>query len=187
MNLNGAPGGSQAERPFCPPSSCRQDSSLHDLLSLRPKRRSEQLLLEGGAAVWDKRVKRRWSRLGGWPPRRAGLFSRRVVSDSLTRSARFTIYQGLLRLLSVKLVMPPNCLIQWVSSLHQVAKVLELQLQHQPFQWVFRVDFLQDWLVWSPRSPRDSQEALLASQIESINSLGLSLLYGPTHIHTWLL
>ena len=29
-----------------------------------------------------------------------------------------------------------------VSSLHQVAKVLELQLQHQSFQWVFRVDFL---------------------------------------------
>ena len=31
---------------------------------------------------------------------------------------------------------------QWVSSLHQVAKVLEFQLQHQSFQWVFRVDFL---------------------------------------------
>ena len=33
-------------------------------------------------------------------------------------------------------------LFQWVGSLHQVAKVLELQLQHQSFQWVFRVDFL---------------------------------------------
>ena len=31
---------------------------------------------------------------------------------------------------------------QWVSSSHQVAKVLELQLQHQSFQWIFRVDFL---------------------------------------------
>ena len=27
-------------------------------------------------------------------------------------------------------------------SFHQVAKVLELQLQHQSFQWIFRVDFL---------------------------------------------
>ena len=27
-------------------------------------------------------------------------------------------------------------------ALHQVAKVLELQLQHQSFQWTFRVDFL---------------------------------------------
>ena len=33
-------------------------------------------------------------------------------------------------------------LFQWVSSSHQVAKVLELQLQHQPFQWIFRTDFL---------------------------------------------
>ena len=33
-------------------------------------------------------------------------------------------------------------LFQWISSLHQVAKVLEFQLQHQSFQWIFRVDFL---------------------------------------------
>ena len=32
-------------------------------------------------------------------------------------------------------------LFQWVSSLHQVAKVLELQLQHHSFQWIFRTDF----------------------------------------------
>ena len=29
-----------------------------------------------------------------------------------------------------------------VTFLHQVAKVLELQLQHQFFQWIFRIDFL---------------------------------------------
>ena len=33
-------------------------------------------------------------------------------------------------------------LFQWVGSLHQVAKVLELKLQHQSLQWIFRVDFL---------------------------------------------
>ena len=33
-------------------------------------------------------------------------------------------------------------LFQWISSSHQVAKVLELQLQHQSFQWIFRTDFL---------------------------------------------
>ena len=33
-------------------------------------------------------------------------------------------------------------LFQWASSLHQVAKVLEFQLQHQSFQWIFRTDFL---------------------------------------------
>ena len=38
-------------------------------------------------------------------------------------------------------------LFNWVSSLHQVAKVLEFQLQHQSFQWLFRTDFLWDLLA----------------------------------------
>ena len=50
-------------------------------------------------------------------------------------------------------------LFRWVSSSHQVVKVLKLQLQHQSFQWIFRIDFLYNWLVWSPCSPRDSQES----------------------------
>ena len=33
-------------------------------------------------------------------------------------------------------------LFKWVSSKHQVVKVLEFQLQHQSFQWIFRTDFL---------------------------------------------
>ena len=36
---------------------------------------------------------------------------------------------------------------------------MELQLQHQSFQGLFRTDFLQDGLVGSPCSPRDSQES----------------------------
>ena len=36
----------------------------------------------------------------------------------------------------------PRCLFWWISSMHQVAKVLELQFQHQSFQWIVRVDFL---------------------------------------------
>ena len=36
---------------------------------------------------------------------------------------------------------------QWVRSSHQVAKLLELQLQHQPFQWIFRLlSFRMDWV-----------------------------------------
>ena len=66
-------------------------------------------------------------------------------------------------------------LFQWVGSLHQVAKLLELQLQHQSFQWIFRIDFLKDWLVWSLCCPRDYQESSPASQLENINSLVLSL------------
>ena len=33
-------------------------------------------------------------------------------------------------------------LFQWISSSHQVTKILERQIQHQFFQWIFRTDFL---------------------------------------------
>ena len=68
---------------------------------------------------------------------------------------------SLLKLKPIESVMPSNHLIlclspspptfslsqhqglfKWVSSSHQVAKVLEFQLQHQSFQWIFRTDFL---------------------------------------------
>ena len=61
-----------------------------------------------------------------------------------------------------------------------MAKVLELQLQS--FQRIFRTDLLEDGLVGSPCSPRDSQESSPTPQLESINSSALSLLYGPTLI-----
>ena len=51
-------------------------------------------------------------------------------------------------------------LSQWVSCSYQMTQILEFQLQHQSFHWVFRVDFPEDWLVWSPCCPRDSQESL---------------------------
>ena len=53
--------------------------------------------------------------------------------------------------------------------------------------WKFRIDFLSGWLVWSPSCPRDSQQSSPMPQFKSISSLVLSLLYGPIHIHTWLL
>ena len=43
-----------------------------------------------------------------------------------------------------------QCLFQWVSSYHQLAKLLRFKFFHQSFQWIFRNDFLQDWLNWSP-------------------------------------
>ena len=70
-------------------------------------------------------------------------------------------------------------LLQWVSSLHQVAQGLEFQLQHQSFQRTLRTDLLQNGLVGSPCSPRDSQESS-PTQFKSINSLALSFLYSPT-------
>ena len=83
------------------------------------------------------------------------------LMDCSTQSfLSFTISWSLLKLMSIELVIPSNYLhpllspsppalnlsqhrglFQWVSSSHQVAKVLELQLQF--FQWIFRVDFPQ--------------------------------------------
>ena len=73
-------------------------------------------------------------------------------------SESFTISQSLLKLMSIELMMPSNYLIlchppalnlsqhqglfKWVSSSYQVVKVLEFQLQHQSFQWIFRTNLL---------------------------------------------
>ena len=74
-------------------------------------------------------------------------------------SLSFTIFQSLLKLMSIEMVMLSNHLIlchllllpsifpsirifSIESALHQVANVLELRLQHPSLQWVFRIDFL---------------------------------------------
>ena len=66
------------------------------------------------------------------------------------------------------------------SALLIRCQVLELQLQHQSFQLTPRTDLLQDGLVGSPCSPRDSQESSSTPQFKSINSSALSFLYSPT-------
>ena len=77
-------------------------------------------------------------------------------------------------------------LFQWVSSLNKVAKVLELQLQHQSFQWIYRVDLLYHRLVRSPCCPRESQESSPAPQFKasifchSVFKLQVSHLYTTT-------
>ena len=50
-------------------------------------------------------------------------------------------------------------LFQWVSSSYQVADILELQFQHQSFQWILRVDFTEHLLncsrrPWTPNMTR---------------------------------
>ena len=105
--------------------------------------------------------------------------------------------QSLLKLMSIESVKPSNHLILCLSlllpsvfpsirvflngwTLHHVAKVLELQFQHQSFHWIFRIDCLWDGLVGYPHSPRDSQESSPTPQFESINSSAFSFLYSPT-------
>ena len=71
-------------------------------------------------------------------------------------------------------------LFQNVNSSHEVAKVLEFQLQHHSFQRNPRADGLQNGLVGSPCSPRDSQESSPTLHFKSINSSVLSFLHSST-------
>ena len=118
-------------------------------------------------------------------------------------SLSFTISRSLLKLMSIESVMPSNnlilcCLFLLLPSSFPSIRVFsnefvlpirwlefwefQLQLQHQSFQWIFMVDFLEDWLV-SSCSARDSLESSPAPQFRiRINSLALSLLYSPTVI-----
>ena len=70
-------------------------------------------------------------------------------------------------------------LFQCVFCLHQMTKILELQLHSQSFQRVLRVYFRSDQQIWSPCCLRDIQESSPAPQFEDISSLVLCLLYGP--------
>ena len=76
---------------------------------------------------------------------------------------------------------------QWGSSLHQVAKVLELQLQHQSFQWIFRlISFKIDW--FDLLAVQGILKSLLQHHSLKHQFFGTqpSLWLNP-HIHTWLL
>ena len=77
-------------------------------------------------------------------------------------------------------IPPSMSLFQWVNSSHEVAKVLQCQLQHHSFQRNPRADLLQNGLVGPSCSPRDSQESSPTPQFKSINSSALSLLHSPT-------
>ena len=141
-------------------------------------------------------------------------FSCSIMSNSVTpRTAASQSYlsitksQSLLKIISIESVIKSNhlilyCPVPFFSCLqavpksesfpvsqffNQVAKALELQLQHQSFQWILKTDFLSDWLDWSPYSPCNSQESSQTPilwysaffMVKSINSLVLSFLYGP--------
>ena len=69
-------------------------------------------------------------------------------------------------------------LFKWVSSLHQVAKVLEFSASALVLPKNIQDWFSLGWRTGSPSCPRDSQESSPTPQFKSINSLVLSFLYG---------
>ena len=110
---------------------------------------------EGLQFIGSQRIQHNWSDL-------ALLLLSPILFDPMTAACQAppssTISWILLKFTSIELVMlshpllPPSpfafnlCqhqgLFQWLSSSHQVAKVLEIPLQHQSFQQICRVDFL---------------------------------------------
>ena len=117
-------------------------------------------------------------------------------------SLSFTISWSLFKLLSIESVMPSNhlflChplfLLPLIFSSIRVFSSESASLIRWPKYWSFSFSinlsneysgliffFFYDWLVWSPCSPRDSQESSPTPQFKSINSSGLRLLYRLTH------
>ena len=77
------------------------------------------------------------------------------------------------------------------SDLPKIPKVLfKLKLTTTFGSWTLSMniqDWNQDWLVWSPCSPRDSEESFPTPEFKSISSSALSCLYSPTltYIHDY--
>ena len=79
-------------------------------------------------------------------------------------------------------------IFQWVSSSYQVDKGLELQIQHQSFQWIFGVDFLLDWLAWSSLLSKELSRVFSSTTFQKHQSFSAQpSLWSNSHIHTWLL
>ena len=77
---------------------------------------------------------------------------------------------------------------QWVSSLHQVAKLLELQLQHQSFQWIFRANFLIEWTDWIYLQSKGLSGVFSNTTVQKHQFFSAQLSsQSNSHIHTWLL
>ena len=82
---------------------------------------------------------------------------RHMSIESVMPSSHLILYRPLL-------LLPLNpsqhqSLFQWVNSSHEVARVLEFQLQHHSLQRNPRADLLCNELVGSPCNLRDSQES----------------------------
>ena len=98
-----------------------------------------------------------------------------MSSDSVMLSNHLILCHSLLLLPSVH-----HGLFQWVSSSHQVAKVLEFRLQCQSFQRILEglISSRIDW--FDLLAVQGTLKTPPAPQFESINSLVLSLVFCPT-------
>ena len=71
-------------------------------------------------------------------------------------------------------------LFQWVNSSHEVAKVLEFQLQHQSFQLNIQDGFPLGWTRWISLQYKGLPRVFSNTTFKSINSSTFSFLHSPT-------
>ena len=78
-------------------------------------------------------------------------------------------------------------LFQWVNSSHQVAQVLEFQLQHQSFQWI-QDWFPLGWASWIALQSKGLSRVFPNTTVQKHQFFGAQLSSeSNSHIHTWLL
>ena len=112
-------------------------------------------------------------------------------------SLPITNFQSLIKLMSIESVMPSNHLIPLSSpspainlSQHQSLPMSQffasggqsIGASASIFLMNIQVWFPLGLTVWSPCSPRDSQESSPTLQFKTINSYALSFFYDPTHL-----
>ena len=79
-------------------------------------------------------------------------------------------------------------LFQRDSSSYQVAKVLELQLQYQSFQWIFRTDLHLGWTGWISLQSKGLSRVFSNTTVQKHQFFGAQLSsQSNSQIHTWLL
>ena len=114
-------------------------------------------------------------------------------------SLSFMISRSLLKLMSIESVMPSNHLIlchpllllPWIFfHIRVFSNDLALPIKGSKywsfsfFQWIFRADFSEDQLVWSPCCSNDSQEQLSSNTVQNHQFLGAQLsLWSHSHNH----
>ena len=126
---------------------------------------------------------------------------------ALQASLSITNYRSLLKLTSTELVIPSNHLIlccpllwafniplhqglfQWVSCSCKVAKVLQFQLQHLFFQWIFRKCWFPLGFDWFdlPEVREISRSLVQHCSLKASVLQHSAFFIVHSHIHTWLL
>ena len=77
-------------------------------------------------------------------------------------------------------------LFQWVISSLHVAKALELQLQHQFFQWIFRTDFLLGLTDWTSLPCKGLSRVFSSTTVQKHQLFSIQLsLWSNSHIHDY--